>query len=238
MLTVLAMLPIADGKHHRRVRCRCICGREVESWLTNLQSGGGKRGCGCLQRAARADRSRRRVMAERARRRTEARRLEERDRIAAATLARAWRGALKTAYPREYASWCAMVRRCTSGQDKDWPNYGGRGIWVCDRWRESFEAFLSDLGPRPVGTTLNRTHNAGPYEPFNCKWSTYHEQNRNSRQCKLTADDALTIAMTLRGGASPAERRAVAERYGVTPTAIYAIHTGRAWSDVTGIIPR
>jgi len=75
-----------------------------------------------------------------------------------------------------------MIERCTRPAHHAWSNYGGRGIEVCERWR-SFEAFLADMGERPVGKTLDRYPNRdGNYEPGNCRWATWAEQRSNSRQ--------------------------------------------------------
>lgn len=239
---MLTVLPLLRGTRHRRVLCRCVCGVLVEAWQTNLQSGGGKRGCGCLKRAAQLKRQRKDATARAVRQKMLERVANERAAAEAkrevSARERAWRGSLRSAYPREHSSWSGMVGRCTRPDNKDFPNYGGRGILVCDRWREDFEAFLSDLGPRPTDTTLDRKDNAGGYEPLNCRWSTYNEQNRNSRQCKLTILDVLAIVAALKDDDGPTARSGLAKLYGVTPTAIYMINRGRAWGDVTGITRR
>jgi hypothetical protein len=82
--------------------------------------------------------------------------------------------------PREYNSWKEMRKRCTNKNRKEYRDYGARGIKVCARWND-FRTFLSDMGPRPKGTTLDRINNDGDYEPGNCRWATYLEQNRNRR---------------------------------------------------------
>src|SRR5262245_16393376 len=62
-----------------------------------------------------------------------------------------------------FNSWDNMVQRCTNPKRKEWKNYGGRGITVCERWL-SFENFLADMGERPAGKTLDRKNNNGNYE--------------------------------------------------------------------------
>ncbi len=83
-------------------------------------------------------------------------------------------------HSRTYDSWANMIARCTQVNHHKYPRYGGRGIQICQRWRDSFSNFLSDMGERPNGKTLDRfPNNDGNYEPGNCRWATPKEQSAN-----------------------------------------------------------
>lgn len=94
-----------------------------------------------------------------------------------------------------YNIWSNMKQRCINKNGRGYKNYGGRGIKVCDRWLNSFENFLEDMGERPVKLTLDRIDNDGDYCKENCRWATRTTQNRNSRHCnKLTFNgETLTL---------------------------------------------
>lgn len=86
-----------------------------------------------------------------------------------------------------YRRWYQMIERCHNPKDMSYSYYGGRGIKVCKRWRNSVLNFLEDMGEKPKNKTLDRIDNNGPYSKKNCRWATYKQQQDNKRPPKNTA---------------------------------------------------
>lgn len=83
-----------------------------------------------------------------------------------------------------YHVWRSMIDRCSKQSFRQWKDYGGRGITVCDRWtvyKNGFHNFVADMGPRPDGYTLDRIDNNSGYFPQNCRWASKKDQQRNQR---------------------------------------------------------
>lgn len=91
-----------------------------------------------------------------------------------------------------YATWSSMHSRCTDPRNASYQRYGGRGITVCGPW-DDFETFLSDMGERPRGMTLDRINRDGNYEPVNCRWATKAEQEANKSNPWLDPEKAARI---------------------------------------------
>ena len=155
----------------------------------------------------------------------------------------------------EYRVWRSIFQRCFNPKCKGYPQYGGRGIAVCNRWRESFENFYADMGSRPSPQhSIDRVDNDGPYAPENCRWATRKEQMRNRRVNHLLTHDGKTMTIAewsgstglpfntitnrLQRGWSIAD--AITKPQGCRP--VFLEHGGErltisAWSKRTGIPP-
>lgn len=98
----------------------------------------------------------------------------------------------KKSSTREYSIWKDMRRKCYNSNRKGYENYGGRGIIVCDEWKDSFENFLNDMGECPIGYSLERINNNSNYSKENCKWATKKEQVRNRRNTLIVTYNGET----------------------------------------------
>lgn len=131
----------------------------------------------------------------------------------------------------EYKAWHNIKQRCENPRERSFRNYGARGVYICDGWRERFDAFLADVGRRPTdGHSIDRVDNDGSYTcgrcadcvakgaAMNCKWSTLSEQNCNRRgNRKVTArGETLTIAEWSRKTGIPHETITARLRRGAT----------------------
>lgn len=94
-----------------------------------------------------------------------------------------------------YMTYRAMKVRCLNPSAAYYEDYGGRGIKICDRWLDSFENFLEDMGERPPGLSLDRRDNNGNYCKENCKWSTRTEQNNNKRSNRNMTVGGVTLSV-------------------------------------------
>ena|SRR5439155_19885045 len=90
--------------------------------------------------------------------------------------------------------WQGMKQRCSNPNTKHWRYYGKRGIGVCERWLESFDNFLADMGPRPSPKhSIDRINSNGNYEPSNCRWATWRQQMETRRPKALFSVHAYGV---------------------------------------------
>ncbi len=173
-------------------KCRCDCGKEVVIRGTDIQRGT-RKSCGCNKRKKRGPRP---------------------------DVAKKNKENAKYEYLHRptYQSWQSMKARCLNQNDKDYHNYGERGITVCDDWIIDYNNFLKDMGQRPKGKTIDRIDVNGDYEKENCRWATPLQQCNNTRK---------NIYVTYLGEELSASQ--MARKYGIeTKTFIYRIKHG--WS--------
>lgn len=117
-----------------------------------------------------------------------------------------------------YITYRKMRQRCLNPKSDSFRYYGGRGIKICDRWINSFENFLDDMGERPEGMTLDRIDVNGNYEPSNCRWATAKEQMNNTRYNRVITINGVTMSLAM-----------WSDEYGVSATTIYG-RLKRGWS--------
>lgn len=150
--------------------CKCSCGKEKEIARTNLRSGD-IRSCGCKT---------------------------------SEFLSKALRGkyiihgqACNNKPSPEWRAWFGAFSRCYNKYNPSYKRYGGRGIKVCSRWKESFQNFFDDMGPKPSPKhSLDRVNNNGDYSPDNCRWSSAKEQQNNRSNNRLISFNGKTKTLT------------------------------------------
>lgn len=150
---LVVVSPAETVNKHRRFVCACDCGSETTVRSDHLR-GGKIKSCGCLWRQQTPCANGPQNMNYRHGRRSSP----------------------------EYSSWAKMIQRCENPNTNRFQHYGGRGIRVCSRWRESFAAFIEDMGEKPSKKySIDRIDVDGNYEPGNCRWALPSEQRMNRR---------------------------------------------------------
>jgi len=129
-----------------------------------------------------------------------------------------------------YRCYNSMKNRCYNINNPSYSDYGGRGIKVCERWKDSFNNFLVDMGERPSKDySIDRIDNDGNYEPNNCKWSTAKEQNRNNRQVKLNENKVKKIKKLLLNNI---KQKDIAIKFRIDQSIISDIKRNKIWRNI------
>lgn len=196
MLVVVAFHDRDKRYYNCKIRwtTKCDCGNEKIVSGNALQSRG-IRSCGCMPR----------------RPRTESQKTLERRKL---TVER----------KSEYRIWAGMISRCERPKNRGFKYYGGRGIRVDPRWRNSFDAFYESMGPRPSSEhSIDRIDNNGNYEPGNCRWATRKQQARNKRTNHMVEVDGRVGTVT-----------DMAIEAGKNPPSVFS-RIGRGWDPASAI---
>jgi hypothetical protein len=187
----------AGPRWQRRFLCHCVCGVVRTVTMSSLVRGFSK-SCGCLSRDA------------------------ARERMLGTGRHGHCRNGKSTS---EYQAWRSMQVRCYNPRCGEYPNYGARGITVCDSWRQSFDQFLHDMGAKPSPQHwLDRIDNDQGYRPANCRWALPVEQQRNRRSNRLITIDGVTLCAC-----------AWAERMGIQRETLYA-RLQKGWGEAEAVL--
>ena len=128
----------------------------------------------------------------------------------------------------EFNTWNSIIQRCHNHNNPAYEYYGGRGIRVCEEWRQSFVAFYEYMGPRPTPRhQIDRINNDGNYEPGNCRWVLPEVNARNKRGPKLGPKKAKEIRQLYETGHFTYQQ--LAKRFGVVSGSIGLIIRGKTW---------
>jgi hypothetical protein len=131
----------------------------------------------------------------------------------------------------EYHIWLGMIQRCYNKNGTGYYRYGARGIKVCNKWRESFIAFIDDMGMKPFDKAqIDRKDNDKDYCPENCRWTTCIENVRNSSSTKLTTQ--IVFSIRSKSYNSWNEKKEIASIYNISIATIYDILSYRTWKNV------
>ncbi len=131
----------------------------------------------------------------------------------------------------EYQAWRNMKDRCTNAKSAKYHRYGGRGITVCDRWKDSFMAFYTDMGKKTFSNAeIDRKDNDGNYEPGNCHWTTAINNRQNRSTSKLSMEKAREIRRKYNTGNYTQEE--LSTIYGVSYASINRVLKYKAWNNI------